>query len=82
MVNFQYLKGTFKKAGEGFLIKECRDKTKVYSSKLKQCRFELDVRRKFFAWNVVRHWDMLSVKVQGQVGLGFDPIHGRRIRNR
>ena len=41
IVSFQYLKGTFKKTE--------RDKTKVYSSKLKECRFELDVRRKFFA---------------------------------
>ena len=51
---FQYLKGAYKKAGEGYFIRECSDRTKSKSFKLKEGRFGLDVRKIFFIQMVVR----------------------------
>ena len=55
---FQYLKGAYKKAGEG-LVRACSDKTRGNGFKLKEGRFRLDVRKKFFTMRVVRHWNRL-----------------------
>jgi len=52
---FQYLKGTYKKAGEGHFTRPCRDKTRSNGFKLKEGRFRLDIRKKFFTTRVVRH---------------------------
>ena len=53
------LKGGYRKDGEGLLIRECRDKKRGYSFKLKDSRFRLDTRKKFFPVRVVRHWHRL-----------------------
>jgi len=52
---FQYLKGTYKKAGEGLFTKTCSDRTRSEGFKLKECRFRLDIIKKFFTMRVVRH---------------------------
>jgi len=46
---FQYLKGAGKKAGEGLFTRSCSDRTRVHGFKLKEDRFRLDIRKKFFA---------------------------------
>ncbi|GAB0177954.1 mitochondrial enolase superfamily member 1 [Grus japonensis] len=56
---FQYLKGAHKKSGEGLFTRACSDRTKGNSLKLKEDRFRLDVRKKFFTVKVVRHWNSL-----------------------
>ncbi|GAB0184999.1 hypothetical protein GRJ2_000965200 [Grus japonensis] len=56
---FQYLKGTYRKAGEGLFVRECSDRTRGNGLKLKEGRFRLDVRKKFFTVRVVRHWHRL-----------------------
>ena len=52
---FQYLKGAYRKDGEGLFIRECSDRMRGNSFKLKEGRFRLDVRKKFFTVKVVRH---------------------------
>ncbi|KAK4815943.1 hypothetical protein QYF61_010200 [Mycteria americana] len=57
---FHYLKGTYREDGEGLFIRECSDRTKANGFKLKEGRFTLDIRKKFFTmWWVMRHWNRL-----------------------
>jgi len=56
---FQYLKGACKKAGEGRFTRAWSYRTQGNGFKLKEGRFRLDVRRKFFPVRVVRHWPRL-----------------------
>jgi len=56
---FQYLKGAYRKDGEGLFTRMCSDRTRGNSSKLKEGRFRLDIRKKFFTLRVVRHWNRL-----------------------
>ncbi|KAK4816011.1 hypothetical protein QYF61_011001, partial [Mycteria americana] len=82
---FQYLTGAYKKAGEGLFTRACSDRTRGNGFKLKEGRFTLDIRMKFFTMRVVRHWNSLPVaqrscgcpipgSVQGQAGWGFEQL--------
>lgn len=42
---FQYLKGAYKKDGEGLFTMACSDRTRGNGSKLKDSRFRSDIRR-------------------------------------
>lgn len=56
---FQYLKRAFKQAGKGFLTRACSDRTRGNGFKIKEGRFRLAIRKKFFQVRVVRHWNKL-----------------------
>ncbi|KFV39002.1 hypothetical protein N341_09310, partial [Tyto alba] len=56
---FLYLKEAYKKAGEGRFTRACSDRTRGNGFKLKDGRFRLYVREKFFTMMVVKHWNRL-----------------------
>ena len=63
MAAFQYLKGAYRKAGEGLFTRACSDRTKGNGFELQEGRFRSDVRKKFFTVRVVRHWNRLPREV-------------------
>jgi len=56
---FQYLKGAYRKDGEGLFTRVCSDRTRGNGCKLKADKFRLDIRKKFFTMRVVKHWHRL-----------------------
>ena len=63
IVAFRYLKGAYKKDGEGLFVRECSDRVRGNDFKLQEGRFRLDVRKRFFTRRVVRHWKRLPREV-------------------
>jgi len=59
---FQYLKGAYRKDGEGLFTGLCSDRTRGNGCKLKEGRFRLDIRKEFFTMRVVQHWPRLPRK--------------------
>jgi len=60
---FQYLKGACRKDGENIFSRACCDRTRSNGFKLREDRFRLNVRKKFFTMWVVKHWDNLPREV-------------------
>ena len=59
VVAFQYLKGAYRKAGEGLYMRACSDRTRNNGYNLEEVRFRLDIRKKFFTVMMVRYWNRL-----------------------
>jgi len=57
------LKRAYEKAGGGLFTHTCSDRTKSNGFKLKEGRFRLGIRKKFFTMRVVRHWNRLPREV-------------------
>ena len=60
IVAFQYLKGAYKQEGQWLFMRVNSDRTRGNGFKLRQGRFTLDMRRKFFTQ---RHWNKLPKEV-------------------
>ena len=58
---FQYLKGAYRKDGDRLLSRACCDRTNGFE--LKEGRFRLHIRKKFFMLRVVKHWHRLPREV-------------------
>ncbi|GAB0183972.1 mitochondrial enolase superfamily member 1 [Grus japonensis] len=71
---YWYLKGAYRKDGEGLFIRECSDRTKGNGFKLKEGQFRLDVRKKFFT---VKSGEVLEQVAQRGCGC---PIPGSVLR--
>ena len=51
------LKGAYKKDGDRLFSRACGYRTRGNGFKLKEGRFRLDIKKKFFTVRVVRHWN-------------------------
>ena len=60
---FQYLKGAYKQEGRQLFERLDNSRTRENGFKLKEGRFRLDVRGKFFTMRVVWCWNRLHRKV-------------------
>ncbi|KAK4827894.1 hypothetical protein QYF61_022317 [Mycteria americana] len=60
---FQSLKGAHKKDGDRLFSRACSDRTRGNGFKVKEGRFRLDIRKKFFTLRVVKHWHRLPREV-------------------
>jgi len=56
---FQYLKGAYKQEQERLFTRVDTDRTRGNGFKLRQGRFRLGIRRKFFTQRVMTHWNRL-----------------------
>ncbi|RMC06631.1 hypothetical protein DUI87_16069 [Hirundo rustica rustica] len=62
-VSFQCLKGAYRKAGEEFFKRTCNNRTWGNGFKMKEYRFGLVIRNKFFTIRMVKHWNRLPGEV-------------------
>jgi len=53
---FQYLKGVYRQDRENTFSKPCCDRTRGNGFKLREGKFRLDIRKKFFTISVMKHW--------------------------
>jgi len=58
-----YLKGACMRDGENIFSKACCDRTRSNGLKVREGRFRLDIRKKFFTRRVLKHWNRLPREV-------------------
>jgi len=57
------LKGAYRKAEENIFSRTCCNRTRSHGFKLRESRFRLDTRKKFFTMRLVKHWNWLPREV-------------------
>lgn len=55
IATLQYLKRDYREAGEGLFVRNCSDRTGGNGYKMKEGKFNLDIRKKFFTVRMIRH---------------------------
>jgi len=60
---FQYLKGVYREDGENNFNRAYCDRTRSNGFKLREGRYRLDIRTKFFMVRMVKHWNRLPGEV-------------------
>ena len=60
---FQCLKGAYRKEGENVFSRTCCNRTRRNGFKLREGRYRLDMRKKFFTLRVLKHWNRLPREV-------------------
>jgi len=76
-VAFQYLKGANKKDGDKLFSKACSNRTRGNGFKLREGRFNLDIRKKFLTLAQIAHRGHrcpIPGNVQGQVGWALSKL--------
>ena len=66
---FQYLKGYYKKVGEGLFIRTCIDRMGGNGIKLEESRFRLDIGKKFFTVRLITpdsSLELLKIRSSGR----------------
>jgi len=63
IVAFQYLKGAYKQEGQRLFMRVDSDRIRGNGFKLRQRRFRLGIRRRFFTQRVMKHWNRLPNEV-------------------
>ena len=60
---FQYLKRAYRKDGGNIFCRTCCGRTRSNGFKVREGRFRMDIRNKFFAMRMVKHRNRLPGKV-------------------
>ena len=60
---FEYLKGAYRKDGVNIFNRARCNRTRSNGFKLREVRFRLGIRKKFFTMRVVKHWNRLPREV-------------------
>ncbi|KAK4816059.1 hypothetical protein QYF61_011067 [Mycteria americana] len=71
---FQSLKGAYKKDGDKLFSTACSNRTRGNGFKLKESRFRLERRKRFFTVRVVRHWNRLPREAVNAPSLETFPV--------
>ena len=66
---FQYLKGAYKQEGSQLFTRVDNSRTRGSGFKLKEGRFRLDIKGKFFTLRVVRCWNRLPREIVDALSL-------------
>jgi len=78
---FQYLMGAYMKDGDRLFSRACCHRTRGNGFKLKEGKFRLDIRKKFFTMKVVKHWKRLLRETVDAPALETFKVRLDRIRS-